>query len=170
MPWALALLIVATLALAGRGAMPAHLADLPAPRVYSPAQLWRMIDATRAAHGLRAVPTWLALLVAWVESEGDSFARGSVGEVGLMQVRPSTAADMAQRLGFDAYAPDDMHGLAAAQLYHGLAYLAWLRTYAGRTRSWAWVVQSYNAGPGRSSPAYLDKLQRLALRWHLPSP
>ena len=49
------------------------------------------IDIIRREARKNAVPVWLAVGVAWVESKFDPKLRGSHGVVGLMQVMPSTA-------------------------------------------------------------------------------
>ncbi len=74
-----------------------------------------LLEREAAKYGL---PADIADAVAAIESGYDSFAIGSVGEVGLMQVRPSTAA----MLGFDGDAAE----LAKPEvnIRYGVAYLA----------------------------------------------
>lgn len=83
------------------------------------------------------VPPPLALAVARRESGFDPEARGSSGEVGVMQLKPSTAAD----LGVDPYDPDD-------NIRGGVAYLARMYDQFG---DWSLALSAYNAGPGATS-------------------
>lgn len=52
------------------------------------AQIVSMIKAYAPSHG---VPVWFALRIAKVESNYDPMARGSAGELGLYQLKCSTA-------------------------------------------------------------------------------
>ena len=83
-----------------------------------------------AAYG---VPVDLALAVANRESGFQQSARGAAGEVGIMQLKPATAA----HLGVDPYDPD-------ANIRGGMKYL---RSNYDRFQSWSYAVSGYNCGP-----------------------
>lgn len=88
---------------------------------------------------------------------------------GMMQTLLSTAQWLATSKGYTAYGVPTAQMLCTPQIsmYFGLAYLDYLTTYgsapqvnaflSGQSELDGWVVQSYNAGPGNSSPAYLAK-------------
>lgn len=85
----------------------------------------------------------------YIESSGDADAEryeSHLGEasVGLMQILPSTAADV--RRNFSAY-PFDLYD-PEANVYHGYGYVVMLSNHRGVGRSPEWVVRAYNGGPG----------------------
>lgn len=79
----------------------------------------------------------LALAVARRESSFNQAARGSSGEVGVMQLMPATAAE----LGVNPY---DL----GANIDGGVRYL---RQQFDRFGDWGLAVAAYNAGPGNVS-------------------
>lgn len=85
---------------------------------------------------------------------------------GIMQVLTGTAQWLAKSQGYKAYGVPSMNDLYTPSIgmYFGLAYLDYLSRYGGAKRSTEWMVQSYNAGPGHASAAYLAKFQK-ALQW-----
>jgi len=92
------------------------------------------------------VPRELALSIARRESEFHPGARSGAGALGLMQVMPGTAQDVARDLGL----PYDRAALTRDPVYNarlGSAYLAGLRDRFGP--SVALVAAGYNAGPSR---------------------
>ena len=95
-----------------------------------PAQVDRYERAAKAegldVHLLRAV--------AWTESRGHQNAISSKGALGVMQLMPSTAAE----LGVDPLDPD-------ANLHGGARYLA---RQLSRFQSVPLALAAYNAGPG----------------------
>jgi hypothetical protein len=93
-------------------------AKLPAWEAPSPKEGDSFFELIHRAAGAAAMPADLAYAVAYVESGFDAQASGDVGEVGLMQVRPQTAA----MLGFRGTDRE----LAAPQtnIRYGVAYLA----------------------------------------------
>lgn len=120
-------------------------------------------------HGFTVDPA-LAANIAMVESGGDpSAARfepfvphvgGPDVSTGLMQVLKSTAFWLATDMGYRAYGSADLGERMLDPeigLYFGLAYLDYLGRYRGEVRGEAWIVQSYNAGPGNAQLAYLAK-------------
>ena len=124
-----------------------------------------------ARHGLRADAD-VAASLAMIESSGNPQATRyepyipHLGRAdystGLMQVLVSTAQWLADDMGYRAYGPTPT-GAAMLDpetgMYYGLAYLDYLARYRGGGHSLDWIVQSYNAGPGNSSPAYLAKFR-----------
>jgi len=90
-----------------------------------------LIQQTAAAYG---VPPAIALAVATKESGLDQAAVGSAGEIGVFQLKPSTAAD----LGVDPYSlVDNVTG--------GVKYLSQLFNQFG---DWFTALTAYNGGAG----------------------
>lgn len=95
---------------------------------------------------LSGLPPALVLGLARQESEFNSNAVSSAGAIGLMQLRPGTARDVAQALGVDhttgMLSDDPQHNLRL-----GSRYLADLvRRYDG---NWPRAIAAYNAGYNR---------------------
>lgn len=90
-----------------------------------------LIQQTAAAYG---VPPAIALAVATKESGLDQAAVGSSGEVGVFQLKPSTAAD----LNVDPYE-------LAGNVTGGVKYLAQL---FGQFGDWFTALTAYNGGVG----------------------
>jgi hypothetical protein len=89
----------------------------------------------------QGVPPALADAVAVVESGYNALARGSSGEVGLMQILPSTAA----QLGFSGTTSDLF--VPATNIHFGVAYLA--RAWAMSGGSVCRALMKYRAGWGQ---------------------
>ncbi|AWV14179.1 Endo-type membrane-bound lytic murein transglycosylase A [Methylobacterium tardum] len=102
----------------------------------------------------RGVPPALAEAVAFVESGYDAGAVGTVGELGLMQVRPATAAMLGHR-GPAAELLDP-----ATNIRFGVAYLARAWSLAGGDVCRA--LAKYRAGHGeeRMTPHSVDHCRR----------
>nr|WP_202130765.1 transglycosylase SLT domain-containing protein [Methylobacterium sp. 2A] len=102
----------------------------------------------------RGVPPALAEAVAFVESGYDAGAVGTVGELGLMQVRPATAAMLGHR-GPAAELLDP-----ATNIRFGVAYLARAWNLAGGDVCRA--LAKYRAGHGeeRMTPRSVDYCRR----------
>lgn len=108
-----------------------------------------------AAYG---VPVSLAHAVIRVESNYRAGARGSAGEVGLMQIKPATA----RGLGYSGsvkglYNPD-------TNIRYGMKYLGMAHKLSGGTT--CGTILKYNAGHGAKrmnpvSAAYCSKVKRL---------
>lgn len=117
----------------------------------------RLIGMVRAEAKTRNLPEDLAEAVAYIESAYDPEARGAVGEVGLMQVLPSTAAMM----GFKGAMSD----LAApgTNIYYGVGYLAkaWRLSNGDICRA----LMKYRAGLGeeRMTARSIDYCRRAKL-------
>ena len=87
------------------------------------------------------IPTTWIIAVMQVESAGNMHAISSAGAMGLMQVMPSTWAELRIRhaLGRDPFEPRD----------NILAGTAYLREMWDRYGNVAAMLAAYNAGPGR---------------------
>ncbi|AYO83221.1 soluble lytic murein transglycosylase-like protein [Methylobacterium sp. PvP062] len=106
----------------------------------------------------RGVPPALAEAVAFVESGYDAGAVGKVGELGLMQVRPATAAMLGHR-GPAAELLDP-----ATNVRYGVTYLARAWSLAGGNVCRA--LAKYRAGHGeeRLTPRSVDYCRRARAR------
>ncbi|MDS9466469.1 lytic transglycosylase domain-containing protein [Paracoccus sp. MBLB3053] len=94
------------------------------------------------------LPSELVMSIARRESEFNHGVSSHAGALGLMQVMPGTARDMARKIG----EPYDQPRLTQDATYNarlGAAYLQGLRDRFGP--SIALVSAGYNAGPGRSA-------------------
>ncbi|QYZ71220.1 transglycosylase SLT domain-containing protein [Neotabrizicola shimadae] len=89
---------------------------------------------------------WVAAMIKQESGSQGSAARGSAGEVGLMQVKPGTALDLYSRLGYRQF-PATTEALAtdAGGIYFGTSYLQYLSTIRADR---AWITKAYNGGPG----------------------
>lgn len=100
------------------------------------------------------VDPYLVCAVIKCESNWDEDARSDAGAVGLMQMMPSTAEEVA-RLGLvdaSAYDPDNLTDPDTSIIY-GVAYLAYLqRNLSDRDE----VIAAYNAGLGAVSQWIAD--------------
>ena len=105
------------------------------------------------------VPATIAMSVLWVESAGSANARGSAGEIGLMQLKKIAVNDLAiQGFGkFTGWQTDPQQNIRA-----GVAYL---RLQYNRTGNWFDAVEAYNQGfEGRKknpekAQAYLNEVR-----------
>jgi soluble lytic murein transglycosylase len=97
--------------------------------------------------GNRTVPRALEMAIARRESEFDPGARSGVGAMGLMQLMPGTAQDMARRLDID-HSQSRLTSEMAYNTRLGSEYLAYLIEQFGRNP--VLIAVAYNAGPGRA--------------------
>lgn len=102
-----------------------------------------------ASQSTQVSPALIASVIE-VESDGNSASTGTVGEIGLMQMKCETAKDMGyvwdcKRL----YLPD-------LNILYGAKYLAWqLKRYGGNLRM---TLSAYNAGIATlANPTYVNK-------------
>jgi hypothetical protein len=117
-----------------------------------PARAERYVEPIRNAAIRNGVDPLLALAVAWQESDFDPNARSHAGALGIMQVLPDTAVDMAaldgERLSSDESARRLL--LPEENIRIGVRYLAHLqRRYADvrdEHRRRNTVLAAYNAG------------------------
>ncbi len=103
-----------------------------------------MFKAVASEHNL----SWRVLeALAYRESRMNYLAVGKAGDMGLMQVIPSTWDEWAPKTNVDANAPFDPY----TNIQVGAAYLAYVRDFCakrGYTGS-EWMLIAYNWGPGR---------------------
>ena len=101
----------------------------------------RALALAEAEHGLSVVIT---LAIVAQESRFDPRARGPSGSIGLMQLQPTTAREIAKLHGL-AYQSDRTLLDPVQNVRIGLAYLAALRERFGSTDH---AMAAYNIGPG----------------------
>jgi soluble lytic murein transglycosylase len=110
------------------------------------ARVDRFARAARAASASEGVEHELIRAVAAAESAGDPEARSHAGAVGLMQLEPGTASDMAARLSEprpDLYDP-------ATSMRLGARYLRLqLDRFSEHACAKELALAAYNAGPER---------------------
>jgi soluble lytic murein transglycosylase-like protein len=94
-----------------------------------PADIAALLDEQSDRYG---IPRIFARAVAWIESRGDQYARGTSGELGVMQLMPQTA----QGLGVDA---SNLH----ENIEGGVRLLSQLMKRYGESGGLA----AYNGGP-----------------------
>jgi len=72
---------------------------------------------------------------------------------GLMQVLFSTAKWLRDQVGYRAFSLPDGEAMfdPATSVYFGAAYVDWLRKHPRFDGSEAWIVMSYNGGPGANN-------------------
>ena len=114
-------------------------------RGLSEGEIRELAEVIVSAARRHEVPPELVLAVIEVESAYDPYAVSQVGAMGLMQLLPSTAAEMAQRLG--------MHWQGSAMLFDPTANVqlgvAYLDQLLDRYASVRVALAAYNWGPGR---------------------
>jgi soluble lytic murein transglycosylase len=101
-----------------------------------------VIDRYAAAY--RFDPLWVMAIIK-VESGFYPHARSNRGAVGLMQLLPSTARDIAPELGLKTFQPDDLRN-PETNLKLGIYYLSKLQDMFPDDE--VAVLSAYNAGPG----------------------
>jgi soluble lytic murein transglycosylase-like protein len=116
---------------APRGASVNFAARYPMPD-WQPARGWRVDKALAFAHALQ-------------ESSFRTKVVSPAGAVGLMQVRPGTAGDMARGRG-EPFSPSQLTE-PASNLEFGQSYLEYLRDYHATGGLLPKVIAAYNAGP-----------------------
>lgn len=106
------------------------------------------------------------LAVIQLESQFNPLTRGSHGERGLMQMRPSTARWLERELGLrhsDLFDP-------IGNIRAGVAYMAWLRQHFHFVSSK--YVSAYNIGPSRvlemgtEPSSYMRRVMQRYLKFH----
>lgn len=103
-------------------------------------------DEIAASAARHRVSPYLIAAVIETESDWDPAARSSVGAVGLMQVMPATADELARRGRVDAerFPPDEL-AEPAVSIEYGAAYLRYL---VERYHEIETALAAYNAGLG----------------------
>lgn len=118
---------------------------------YAPAALLRpvypldYVDCIKDASKRYSVDATLVAAIIQAESQWDPSSQSVPGAVGLMQLMPETAEDMAQ-LGYvdaDEYDPGDLTD-PATNIEYGCAYLSYLLDYFNGSTERA--IAAYNAG------------------------
>jgi soluble lytic murein transglycosylase-like protein len=118
----------------------------------------RVAAAIRSVQDTHGVDPLLVLAIIEQESDFDSHARGPGGSLGLMQVRPFVARDVAQRHGIPWSGNRTLFD-PAANVAIGSCYLAdMLELYPDP----ALAIAAYNLGPYR--------VQRMVARGKVPRP
>jgi soluble lytic murein transglycosylase-like protein len=116
---------------APRGASVNFAARYPMPD-WQPARGWRVDKSLAFAHALQ-------------ESSFRSKVVSPAGAVGLMQVRPGTAGDVARARG-EPFSPSQLTD-PASNLEFGQSYIEYLRDYHATGGLLPKVIAAYNAGP-----------------------
>jgi len=107
--------------------------------------LANVIDREADRQGLSPA---LVLAVIQVESSGYNFAKSNKGALGLMQLLPTTAAWVAEKIGDPWEGPDSLYE-SDTNVRLGIAYLRQLvNRYDGSVPR---ALAAYNWGPGRVS-------------------
>lgn len=114
-------------------------------RTYYPLKYTGSIEAAAERHG---VNPYLVAAVINTESEWDPQTRSRVGAVGLMQLMPTTASELARRGRVDAEKyPADRLSDPSVNIEYGTAYLRYL---IGRYHEVEPALAAYNAGLGNA--------------------
>ena len=92
------------------------------------------------------VPSHICYAVIKCESGFDRYAKSSSNALGLMQMKPSTFADLCSRLGEEH--DESMLYDPETSIKYGIYYLSLLYKQFG---VWETAIAAYNAGPGRVS-------------------
>jgi len=110
-----------------------------------PAELSRVSVAIAAESSRAELPIELVLALIQVESSGYNFAVSPVGAMGLMQVMPATAEEVAERIGLRWMGPAALFD-PVTNVQIGVVYL---RELLDRYQNVAIALAAYNWGPTR---------------------
>lgn len=132
--------LLAVLLLLAPSAAPVHARAQDAPAERLAARHPYAAHVADAARRFGIPERWIWAVMS-VESNGDVRAVSTAGAIGLMQIMPSTWADLRarHRLGFDPFDVRD-------NIMAGAAYLREMHDRYGNVTA---MLASYNAGPGR---------------------
>ena len=112
----------------------------------SPEQTGAMLQAVAESSRQHGLDPLAVLAVIQVESRFDPLAVSPRGALGLMQVAPETAREVADRLGWDPARPIDLHD-PATNVRLGTAYLrTLLERFDGDLDA---ALAAFHAGPNR---------------------
>lgn len=110
---------------------------------------WK-VDAMKVTNVLiresqkRGIDPVLTLAVIKTESQFNPIAIGTVGEIGLMQIRPETAQWIARKFGFKWLGKNSLKD-PAINIQFGLAYMSYLKEkYKNQAVKY---INAYNLGP-----------------------
>jgi soluble lytic murein transglycosylase len=113
------------------------------PSLWQPAYPTGLLPIIKG-QGVEGVDPYLVAAIIREESQYDWRAVSRVGAIGLMQVMPGTANNVAQRLGLPAVGRDDLFD-QETNIRIGVHYVEQLlKQFSGNV---AYAVASYNAGP-----------------------
>ena len=121
-----------------------------------PETLTPWLDLFEAAGARHRVDPELLAIIALVESGGDPGARSGAGAMGLMQVMPGTAADIARWRGIQGFKTSSLNE-PALSIDFGAWYLARQLATFGLAEDPDWrtsvmrAAAAYNGGPGSVS-------------------
>lgn len=114
----------------------------------------------------RANVKWVAAICMVENRKMNPKARGSAGELGVMQVKLGTARDL-HEWGYTTMLPTaGVLKTTAGGLHYGTAYLQYLSTFE---KPREWITKAYNGGPGwaglsknyrNKREAYFKKVQK----------
>ena len=110
-----------------------------------PAEIERVSEAVVLAARRAGFSPELVLAVIQVESSGRNFAVSSAGALGLMQLRPATAEEVAGRIGLHWSGPAMLFD-PVANVHLGVAYLEEMVLRFGSLNT---ALAAYNWGPSR---------------------
>lgn len=129
---------------------------LDAPRdLIASERIRRLAPEIRAAADEFGLDPYLVAGAVHAESSGRVDAVSSVGAMGLMQLRPATAAERAERLGITRFREQDLVRDPALNLRLGCAYLRYLFDRFGEEDPRP-ALMAYNAGPNKVARWFLD--------------
>lgn len=93
----------------------------------------------------------LVKAVIWKESRFNHKARGTSGEIGLMQIMPDAAYEWAEAEKIRGFKPEDLFD-KRMNIWAGTWYLRkCLRRFANTDRPSVFALAAYNAGPTKAS-------------------
>ncbi len=101
------------------------------------------LDLILEASRRRQVSPYLVGAVIFTESRFRKEARSEVGAIGLMQLMPDTAEEVAGRIGMKGYDPSSL-AQPSVNIELGVAYLKYLKQ---RFPDESMMLAAYNAGP-----------------------
>ena len=110
------------------------------------------IEIINSANEFALSPQLIASVIN-AESNFDTFATSNAGALGLMQLLPSTAQDMADILNIAEFTPEDLY-TPATNIRLGSLYLS---TLLNRYNDLTTALFAYNAGPSKVNSWLLDK-------------
>ena len=102
-------------------------------------------DIIRQQSADKGIDASLIAAVIYAESRFDADAESSAGALGLMQITPATAREIARKSGGVAFEEGDL-GTPQINIAYGSYYLKWLLGHYGGNETLA--VAAYNAGTG----------------------
>ncbi|QDU85472.1 Soluble lytic murein transglycosylase precursor [Planctomycetes bacterium Pla163] len=118
--------------------------------VLASVRIHALAEDLRAAAAEFHIDPYLVAGIVDAESSGRVDVISSVGAMGLMQLRPDTAAERARRLGIERFEDSDLIEDPGLNLRLGCAYLRYLFDRFGEDDPRP-VLVAYNAGPNKAA-------------------